>query len=194
MSPKSANDPRLLIVNYHDDTNRVLERMLRFNGYHVDAAATLAEGRRKLEEQTYALLLCRNAMPDGRGPELIEFAWTRYKLPALAITGALTPAEMTARCQPEALRGVLYLPFSREDLLLAVAKGLGRPDVAGPDEHGHYRIVPPTPCPDCRGAGEIALLVSRRSCPRCAGRGVVYPEFEVARRVTRDTSAPARTA
>ena len=194
MSPKSADDPRLLLVNHHDDTNRVLERMLRLNGYHLDTAATLEEGRCKLEERRYALLLCRNAMPDGEGPELINFAWTRYALPSVAITGALTPAKMAARCHPDALRGVLWMPFTRDDLLLAVAKGLGRPDVAGPDEDGHYRIIPPSPCPDCHGAGEIALLVTRRSCPRCAGTGVVYSATDVTQRVTRGISAPVRTA
>jgi DNA-binding NtrC family response regulator len=174
MSPKSANDQRLLLVNHHDDTNRLLERLLRLNGYDVDVVGTLAEGRRKLPERRYGLLLCRNAMPDGYGPELIEFAWTRYALPAVAITGALTPEKMAARCHPDALRGVLLMPFTRDDLLLAVAKGLGREDIAGPDKDGHYRVLPATPCPECRGAGEVALLVSRRRCSRCAGRGVIF--------------------
>ena len=174
MSPKSTDGPRLLLVNHHDDTNRLLERMLRLNGYDLDAAATLADGLSRLEERRYGLLLCRNAMPDGDGPELIELAWTRFAVPAVAITGALTPEKMAARCHPEALRGVLWMPFTRDDLLLAVAKGLGRRDFAGPDEHGHYRVVPPTPCPDCHGAGEIALLVTRRKCPRCAGNGKVF--------------------
>jgi CheY-like chemotaxis protein len=196
MSPKPAtgDEQRLLLVNCHDDTTRVLQRMLQMNGYVVDTADTLEEGCRKLEERRYGLLLCRNAMPDGEGPELIEFAWTRYALPAVAITGALTPAKMAARCNPDALRGVLWMPFSRDDQLLAVAKGLGRPDIAGPDEHGHYRVVPPTSCPDCHGTGEIALLVTRRPCARCVGRGAVYCESQVPTRVTRDTSAPARTA
>ena len=175
MSPHCAtgDERRLLLVNYHDDTNRVLQRMLRMSGYEVDTAGTLADGRRTLAERRYGLLLCRNAMPDGDGPELIAFAWTRYALPALAISGALTPEKMAARCHPDALRGVLWMPFTRDDLLLAVAKGLGRRDIAGPDEHGHYRVVPPTPCPDCHGAGEVALLVSRRPCARCDGRGVL---------------------
>jgi DNA-binding NtrC family response regulator len=173
MSPTPTDGARLLLVNHHDDMNRLLGRMLRLSGYDVDTAATLEEGLRKLEEQRYGLLLCRNAMPDGEGPELIEFAWTRFAVPAVAITGALTPEKMAARCHPDAIRGVLWMPFNRDDLLLAVAKGLGRPDIAGPDEHGHYRVLPQVPCPDCRGAGEVALLVTRRPCSRCAGRGMV---------------------
>src|SRR3954463_13105090 len=100
MSPKSTDGARLLLVNHHDDTNRLLERMLRLSGYDVDTAVTLEEGCRKLEEGRDALLLCRNAMPDGEGPELIEFAWTRFAVPAVAITGALTPEKMAARCHP----------------------------------------------------------------------------------------------
>ena len=196
MSPHcaSGDERRLLLVNYHDDTNRALRRMLQMNGYEVDTAGTLADGRRTLEERRYGLLLCRNAMPDGDGPELIAFAWTRYGLPAIAISGALTPEKMAARCHPDALRGVLWMPFTRDDLLLAVAKGLGRPDIAGPDEHGHYHVVPPTSCPDCRGAGEIALLVTRRPCTRCNGRGVLYSGWQATTGVTPDISAPARTA
>jgi CheY-like chemotaxis protein len=194
MSPKSSGEPRLLLANYHDDMNRMLERMLRLESYDVAVATTLEEARVLLEERTYALLLSRNAMPDGEGPELIDFAWKRYALPAVAITGALAPAKMAARCHPDALRGVLWMPFSCEDLFFAVAKGLGRPDIAGPDAMGHYRVVPPVSCPNCRGGGETALLVTRTKCPCCAGRGVVYPETDVTMRLTQDTSAPARTA
>lgn len=30
---------------------------------------------------------------------------------------------------------------------------------------------PPTQCPECKGAGTILLLTSRRSCDRCGGMG-----------------------
>jgi CheY-like chemotaxis protein len=193
-SSTADGERRLLLVNCYDDMTRVLQRMLQMDGYDVDTAGTLDAGRVLLEQRPYGLLLCRNAMPDGEGPALIEFAWSRYALPAVAITGALTPEKMAARCHPDALRGVLYMPFTRDDLLLAVAKGLGRPDIAGPDERGHYRVIPATSCPDCHGAGQIALLVTRRPCPRCAGRGLLYQGSETANRTTGDTSAPVRSA
>jgi response regulator of citrate/malate metabolism len=45
--------------------------MLQFDGYDVGIATTLEQARVMLEERTCALLLSRNAMPDGEGPELI---------------------------------------------------------------------------------------------------------------------------
>jgi DNA-directed RNA polymerase alpha subunit len=35
--------------------------------------------------------------------------------------------------------------------------------------------VAPAPCPDCRGKGQITLLVSVQSCARCHGTGQVHP-------------------
>lgn len=117
---ESQPRPALLIANYHRDLNRAMERILRKGGYDVDAVETLGEAREKLRANRYALLLCRNAMPDGSAPEFIPEAWAQFQTPGIAMTGTLNREEMAALIPEPALRGVLAFPFNMEQLLSTV--------------------------------------------------------------------------
>jgi len=35
-----------------------------------------------------------------------------------------------------------------------------------------------TPCPECRGKGSIALLISTVPCAKCSGRGTLHPVLD----------------
>jgi CheY-like chemotaxis protein len=168
---------RVLIVNHDRDGSLAMGCVLWLNGYHPECIETIAEAGRRLGTRRYALLVCRNAMPDGDGSDLIRHAWADCGVPAVAVTQTLTREQMAARVACAGLRGVLVLPAAtQKTLLLAVANALGRADV-GPAYPGYIQARGPQPCPDCRGTGNVTLLVHRTTCSRCGGDGTIVSEL-----------------
>jgi len=154
----------LLIVNCYPDMNRFLKRVLDMAAYEADIVTTLVEGKERLAERPYSLLICRNMLGDGVGPDLIRHAWEQHRTPSLAITGVMSKEEMTALVSlPEALKGVLLVPFNIEEFFATLARVLG---------HKNRSPFSRT-CPDCQGSGEIALLIHRKACSKCGGKGTI---------------------
>ncbi len=121
--------PRILVV---DD-----ERMIRWSlracfeeaGALVDEAASLAEARRRLEEQWPSLLVLDLKLPDGDGLELLEEVQAEgTDLAALVIT-----AFGSVRGAVEAVRKGAFdyvaKPFELDDLLLTAKRALEQRDL-----------------------------------------------------------------
>ena len=84
--PKSF---RLLLVEDHADTSRVLGRLLRHNGHEVALASSLGEAVEALLRQPFDLLLSDLDLPDGTGIDLVRRIRQQHGLdiPAVALTG-----------------------------------------------------------------------------------------------------------
>jgi CheY-like chemotaxis protein len=78
---------RVLLVEDHDDTRRLLSRLLRTSGCEVTAAATVADALRALEAAQFDLLLSDLGLPDGTGWDLMRQAAERYGLRGIALSG-----------------------------------------------------------------------------------------------------------
>lgn len=65
-------DWRLLLVEDHADTARVLGRLLRHNGHEVELANSLGEAVEALLRQPFDLLLSDLDLPDGTGIDLLR--------------------------------------------------------------------------------------------------------------------------
>jgi len=173
----AASEGRLLIVNHDPDMNSCAECVLWLNGYEPESVETIVEAEKLLRGRRYALLVCRNAMPDGSGPELMRYAWSALGIPAVAITGTLTREQMEARVSSAGLRAVILMPATQKDLLIAVAGAMGRADFVGPAHRSYVQTSEPVPCPDCRGSGYVTLLINRTRCTRCDGSGSTPPDL-----------------
>ena len=77
---------RILLVDDHADTLRVMVRMFAMRGHDVTTAATLAEGRDLCETGAFDLLICDLKLPDGDGNELAAVA-RDCKIPAISLSG-----------------------------------------------------------------------------------------------------------
>lgn len=64
--------PRILFVDDHEDTRVLLLQLLDFYGYDVTTAASLAEGARLAESESFDLFLFDQLFTDGTGKELCE--------------------------------------------------------------------------------------------------------------------------
>jgi CheY-like chemotaxis protein/anti-sigma regulatory factor (Ser/Thr protein kinase) len=78
---------RILLVEDHDDTRRVLGRLLTHFGYTVSIASSLEEARTVFRAQPFDAILSDIGLPDGTGYDLVSEAKRAAAIKAVALTG-----------------------------------------------------------------------------------------------------------
>ena len=79
---------KILLVEDHDDTARVLTRLLNLSGYHVHCADSKCAALRLCDEHEFDLLISDVGLPDGTGYELMrEIAARRCASKGIAVSG-----------------------------------------------------------------------------------------------------------
>src|SRR5881392_2241216 len=86
-TPARREDLRLLLVEDHDDTRKVLARLLNRRGYKVEAARNAQEARALSNGKTFDLLVSDIALPDASGCDLLKELGTKHKLRGIAMSG-----------------------------------------------------------------------------------------------------------
>ena len=88
--PRSETKPadlRVLLVEDHEDTRRMLIRLLTSFGCKVTAAQSAKEASRLSEEQDFDLLVSDIGLPDGSGLDVIRQVRQRQNIPGIALSG-----------------------------------------------------------------------------------------------------------
>ena len=95
-APEAPNEPivqerskivRLLLVEDHTDTARILARLLRKDGYHVQTAHSATAALELASATPFDLLVSDVGLPDATGYELMHQLKARYGLKGIAMTG-----------------------------------------------------------------------------------------------------------
>ncbi|MGB8166452.1 MAG: ATP-binding protein, partial [Chthoniobacteraceae bacterium] len=90
----AARPCRLLIVEDHEPTRRMIERLLEKRGYQTTIAATAEHARQLAAASTFDLMISDLGLPDGSGHDLaVEFG-RDYGLKAIALSGYGTEADV----------------------------------------------------------------------------------------------------
>lgn len=89
----TAKVPRVLVVDDEADLRELLELTLIGMGLDVDCAATMAEARALLGQQTYSLCLTDMRLPDGQGLELVSHISRQTASTPIAVITAYGSAE-----------------------------------------------------------------------------------------------------
>jgi CheY-like chemotaxis protein len=80
----------ILVVEDHEQTARVMERLLRQAGHRVEVARTCAAARECVRAFSPDVLLSDILLPDGCGAELLSELRERFpQLRAIALTGSV---------------------------------------------------------------------------------------------------------
>jgi CheY-like chemotaxis protein len=85
-APLSA-PTRILVVEDHEETRRVLVRLLRSKGHVVFACGTVQEALDVAAREVVDLVVSDLGLPDGTGHELMSTVATRHRLPGIALSG-----------------------------------------------------------------------------------------------------------
>lgn len=65
---------KILVVEDHDDTRAMVERLLTRWGHEVEVAATVEAGKAAVKARTFDTIISDIALPDGSGYALMSFA------------------------------------------------------------------------------------------------------------------------
>lgn len=116
--------PAILIV---DDDAIILDSLcefLKIEGYATRGASTLAQARKMLDQQSFALVITDVNMPDGDGFELLETIRRDYpRTVVIMITGYGT-IESAVEAIKNGAYDYLTKPIIDDDLLLAVERAV----------------------------------------------------------------------
>ena len=78
---------RILLVEDHSDTARVLLRLLERSGYDVGHADSLAAAKHLTEHRKFDLVISDLGLPDGSGLDLMRELRERHGLSGVALSG-----------------------------------------------------------------------------------------------------------
>ncbi|MBL9204264.1 MAG: response regulator [Opitutaceae bacterium] len=123
-SPFGSLPIRILLVDDDDALRRVLERMLRRHGFHVEYAANGGEGWNTLRQANFDLLITDYNMPEMNGIQLVrKLRSSGYSIPVILISAKLDDATLQ---EAESLGKVVTLikPFQVSVLVETILSAL----------------------------------------------------------------------
>jgi putative two-component system response regulator len=124
----AAAGTHALVVDDDPQVRRLLELIMRRNGFECDSAADVADGRRMLAADDFDLLLCDLSMPGGSGLEIIEeLRRVESKVATVMITGTDDPVQ-ARKALAAGVYAYVTKPFTENNVLIAVATAMGRRD------------------------------------------------------------------
>jgi PAS domain S-box-containing protein len=86
--PVAGRELRILLVEDHGDTARIMSRMLQARGYRVQTAGDVATALELARHEPFDLLLSDLGLPDRSGLELMqELRGLGFTFPAIALSG-----------------------------------------------------------------------------------------------------------
>jgi signal transduction histidine kinase len=126
-SPK-ARPLRVLLVEDHEDTRGILQRLMTRWGHSIMVAASVSEAREAIAKGTFDLLLSDLGLPDGTGYDVIAAFREKSDAPAVAMSGFGMEADL-ARTTAAGFAEHVVKPVSADALrdLLTCFAGRGGP-------------------------------------------------------------------
>jgi PAS domain S-box-containing protein len=123
----------LLLVEDHEDTARIMRRILEGAGYAVGHAPTVAAAREIASKSKFDLVVSDVGLPDGTGLELMQHLSQQYGLTGIALSGFGTDEDVAAS-KAAGFAEHLIKPVEWERLRDAIARVLSqRIDKTGAD-------------------------------------------------------------
>jgi len=110
-----------------DDERVVLDAVAKVcnaQGMTIDLAQDALQGVRKIEQQQYRLILCDIRMPDLDGFQVLERALQQNALVPVIMTTGYATIEHAVRSLVSGAVGYLPKPFTEEELLSSLHRGL----------------------------------------------------------------------
>jgi CheY-like chemotaxis protein len=115
---------RILVVEDHMDSGKLLTHMLRGQGHDVRAVETASDALGACADQSFDLLISDIGLPDLSGWELLRRVREHCDIPAIALSAFTAPADLE-RSRTAGFAAHLAKPVSFETLAVTVARFAG---------------------------------------------------------------------
>ena len=125
-NPRAHQHPglRILLVEDHDDTLRLMARLLEGLGHRVTQASDVSDAMNAADAGTFDLVISDLGLPDGSGLHLMQHLHRQWQLPGIALSG-FGMEEDVRRSIDAGFVEHLTKPIDI-DMLLAAIKRVGR--------------------------------------------------------------------
>ncbi len=127
----AANRLRIMLVEDHDDTRRVMTRLLKNMKFSVVTASCIAEAVQTAAEHELDLVISDIGLPDGTGLELMQQLLASRPVTAIALTGYGTEAD-TELTRAAGFTAHLTKPIDFKDLVEVIDRVTRRLPAAVP--------------------------------------------------------------
>jgi CheY-like chemotaxis protein len=87
MNRKSESQQRILLVEDHEDTLRMMQKLLTMFGYRVQTANSVKSARDLAEQATFDLIISDIGLPDGSGLDVMQHFRDRHETKGIALSG-----------------------------------------------------------------------------------------------------------
>jgi two-component system CheB/CheR fusion protein len=126
-SPQAKSALRILVVEDHADTARIMELLLGRHGYEVQIASTVQDALKLADAGSFDLLISDVRLPDGDGFELLGKIRQTQPVIGICLSGNSSD-EDKSRSRAAGFVEYLTKPVRMDDLIKAIdrAKGVQR--------------------------------------------------------------------
>jgi two-component system sensor histidine kinase/response regulator len=115
---------RILVIDDELGIREGCRRALQPQGYEVETAATMREGRQKIENGAFDLVLLDVMMPDGRGIELVDTIHQKDPETVCVIITGYATVELAVQAIKQGAYDFISKPFTADMLLITVNQGV----------------------------------------------------------------------
>jgi len=116
----------ILVIDDELGIREGCRRALEPEGFTVETAATIQEGRRKIQEGDFDLVLLDVMMPDGRGIDLLGPIYEKDPDTVCVIITGYATVELAVEAIKRGAYDFISKPFTADLLLMTVNQGLER--------------------------------------------------------------------
>lgn len=116
---------RILLVEDHEDTARLMANLLEVLGYRIRTASCVQEGLRAFETEAFDLIISDLGLPDGSGNDLIRKLSATHQVKAIALSG-YGMQEDIRRTREAGFAAHLAKPVNLEQLEVTIRRVVGR--------------------------------------------------------------------
>ena len=126
--PSTGHTPlpkcRILLVEDHPDTAKVMTYLLRSYGYAVTTATTVSAAIAAIKDATFDLLVSDIGLPDGTGLDVMNYLRQESQIPGIALSG-FGMEEDVARSRSAGFSEHLVKPINLKQFEAALRRLLG---------------------------------------------------------------------
>ena len=126
VSGPESREESILVVDDDIPGGRSIVRLLEFNGYSCAHAADAAEANRRLETDSYGLILCDFKLPGGSGLDLVRDVVAEHPNIAAMMMSELDDAKVASTALDLGAYGYIIKPVRPSELLISVANAVRR--------------------------------------------------------------------